>query len=292
MLPPSCPLCDRAIGSDQDFCSSCRLALVVSESSMNQACRRCGVPAPQRFHSAPKPSKQATGLADPGQKDTVAIPEPLLDAPLGTAGSDPDPCGASPVGKMVQTEPVPCLHCRNQSFQFREVVTLWSYHDRVCDAVVAAKYAYRTALGDALGRRLGRRVTDFFSDRELPDVVTYIPSHFVRQFSRGGNGNRVIAQAVARVMGCKCRLPLKTTRRMRKQAWLDDAERVRNVCDAFSLKRSYDLARSRQIAGKHFLVVDDVLTTGATANEVASILLLAGARRVSLAVVARAIRSN
>ena len=176
--------------------------------------------------------------------------------------------------------------------RFRGVTALWSYEDRVCDAVVAAKYAHRTGLGDALGRRLGMRLVEACGDQELPDLVTYVPSHWTRQSSRGGNGTRIIAQAAAKLLDRQCQLPLKTTRRIKKQAWLDDTDRVKNVRDAFSLKKSYDLARSRRIAGKHFLVVDDVLTTGATANEVARVLLSAGARRVSLAVVARAIRSS
>ncbi len=85
---------------------------------------------------------------------------------------------------------------------------------------------------------------------------------------------------------------MRTTRRIDKQAWLDDAQRLENVRDAFSLKNSYALLRSPRIANRHILVVDDVLTTGATANEVARVLRDDGARRVSLAVVARAVRSQ
>jgi predicted amidophosphoribosyltransferase len=86
---------------------------------------------------------------------------------------------------------------------------------------------------------------------------------------------------------------LRTRRRIAKQAWLDDRSRVENVRDAFSLKKSYALFRSPEIAGRHILVIDDVLTTGATANEVARVLRDGGgAQRVSLAVVARAVRSQ
>ena len=156
---------------------------------------------------------------------------------------------------------------------------------------MAAKYAHQAPLGDALGRRLGRRVEQVFAGN-LPDLVTYVPSHLTRQFSRGGNGNQVIAQAVAQVIGRPCQLWLRTTRRVEKQAWLDDAGRIENVRDAFSLKKSYAFPRSPGIANRQVLVVDDVLTTGATANEVARKLRDGGAKRVSLAVVARAIRSQ
>jgi predicted amidophosphoribosyltransferase len=171
------------------------------------------------------------------------------------------------------------------------VATLWSYQDRVCEAVVAAKYAYQTPLGDALGRRLGSRVEAIF-EGDLPDLVTFVPSHATRQLTRGGNGNLAIANAVASSVGRRCRLLMRTTRRIAKQAWLDDAQRLENVRDAFSLKKSYALSRSPGIADRHILVVDDVLTTAATANEVARVLRDGGARRVSLAVVARAVRSQ
>ena len=127
---------------------------------------------------------------------------------------------------------------------------------------------------------------------DLPDLVTFVPSHVTRQFTRGGNGNFAIASAVARTIGRPCRSVLRTTRRIAKQAWLDDAQRRENVRDAFLLKKGYALFRSPRIAGRHVLVVDDVLTTGATANEVAQVLRDSGARRVSLAVVARAVRSQ
>jgi predicted amidophosphoribosyltransferase len=126
----------------------------------------------------------------------------------------------------------------------------------------------------------------------LPDLVTFVPSHVSRQFSRGGNGNQVIAGAVAESIDRPHRVLLKTTRRIKKQAWLDDAGRIENVLGAFSLKKSYAWIRSPDIAKRHVLVVDDVLTTGATANEVARVLRVGDARRVSLAVIARAIRSQ
>jgi predicted amidophosphoribosyltransferase len=171
------------------------------------------------------------------------------------------------------------------------VATLWAYQDRVCEAVVAAKYAHQSPLGDALGRRLGCRIEPVFAG-DSPDFVTYVPSHITRQFSRGGNGIQVIARAVAKAIGRPCHLPLKTTRRIAKQAWLDDVQRIENVRGAFSLKKSYAFSRSPRIADRHILVVDDVLTTGATANEVARVFRSGGARRVSLAVVARAVRSQ
>lgn len=269
VLPPACRLCERDIDPTGEFCRTCERALKISETWMKGACRRCGLPSLQAI-------RQATQHAERSESK----PEAHVSAELGAT-----------VATALPAVKPSCPHCRKQSFGFSEVVALWAYENQVCEAVVAAKYAHRTALADALGRRLGQRLLEN-PLQEPPDYVTYVPSHWARQISRGGNGNRQMALSVAKMLSQRCRLPLKTSRRIEKQAWLDDSQRVRNVRGAFCLKKSYDLARSRRIVDRHFLVVDDVLTTGATANEVARVLRSAGARRVSLAVVARAIRSN
>ena len=80
------------------------------------------------------------------------------------------------------------------------------------------------------------------------------------------------------------------TRRIEKQAWLDNEQRRRNVRGAFRLKKSYAFAKTA--VNQHILVIDDVLTTGATANEVTRVLMDAGARKITLGIVARAIRSQ
>ena len=210
-------------------------------------------------------------------------------------------CGMPRFQRLPADTPIPCLdaeadgqtchQCRNNDHQYDRVVALWAYQDRVCDAVVAAKFPKHAALGDAMGRRLGAVVLEGFADG-IPEVVTYVPSHLTRRVSRGGNGTAVIAAAVAQSIGRPCRALLRTTRAIAKQAWLDDNERRENVHDAFSVKRSYAFPRTPEPPNRHVLVIDDVLTTGATANEVARVLHGSGVRRVSLAVVARAIRSR
>lgn len=183
-----------------------------------------------------------------------------------------------------------CPHCPSQYFAFARVVALWSYQQAVCEAVIAAKYSHQAALADALGRALGGLVADRLSE-QLPEVVTFVPSHFTRQFSRGGNGNAAIARAVARRIARPCQPLLQITRRIAKQALLDDAGRRQNVRGAFREKKSYAFGRQSRLGDRHVLLVDDVLTTGSTANEAAGALLGGGARRVTLAVVARTLRS-
>ena len=198
---------------------------------------------------------------------------------------------AMPRPSLGSPEAADCGHCREVSWSFDRIAALWAYRDRVCEAVVAAKYPHHAALGDALGRRLAALVVEEFSD-QMPDAVTFVPSYLTRRMSRGGTGTSVIASAVARRIGRPCQALLRANRPIAKQAWLDNDERKKNVQGAFSAKRRYAFSRSPEPRNRHILVVDDVLTTGATANEVAGVLRGTGVNRVSLAVVARAIRSR
>lgn len=263
VLPPACPLCNQPVGGSTDFCAACERSLTISEPMMSSVCHRCGVPRPQ-----------VAG------KRTDVVPRSMGEYD----GQEESNESATEVDQR-------CIHCRDREYCFDGVVPLWSYQDRVCEAIVAAKYARQSALGHALGHRLGQRVKSVFA-ADLPDLVTFVPSHFSRQMERGGNGNQAVAAAVADVIQRPVRPLMRTNRRIEKQAWLDDVARINNVRGAFSLKKSYALLRSPEIAQRHVLVVDDVLTTGATADEVARVLRLGSVRRVSLAVVARALRSQ
>jgi len=262
VFPPVCRLCNESVTAGSDFCRACETALVASQPMMDSACQRCGRPgsASQRGIHDVRSAELDTDSPQAGET-TIAV--------------------ASPHHQV-------CPRCRGESLEFDQVIPLWAYLGRVRDAVVAAKYVSQTPLGDALGRRLASRVAAaIVSDR--PDLVTYVPAHFSRRFARGGNGIRIIATAVATGLGRPCLEVLKITRRIAKQAWLDHEQRQINVRGAFAPKKSYALTRPPGIANRHILVVDDVLTSGATGNEVARVLKAAGAEKVTWAVVARAV---
>ncbi|MFG0260951.1 MAG: ComF family protein [Novipirellula sp. JB048] len=168
---------------------------------------------------------------------------------------------------------------------------MWRYHGLVCDAVVAAKYVSQSPLADALGRRLGRVLAEPLAE-DRPTQVTYVPSYITRQWVRGGVGVRCVAEAVARTLGIPSNSLLRASRQIAKQAWLDDQQRLDNVHQAFQIRRRFGLLRSPNLTNQHILLVDDVFTTGATTNEIAKVLRQAGARKVTIGVVARTVRSG
>ena len=182
-----------------------------------------------------------------------------------------------PVKRISRKTPFNCFYCQKQKFEPAAIWPLWLYEDRVRDAVLTAKQAHQTALAATLGRRLATRVLELEEAPARFDFVTYVPSHITRQLVRGGNGNQILAAEVGKTLGVPCRNPLKITRRIAKQAWLGDQARIQNVRGAFSVKK---LCRGRcgKLAGSAVLLVDDVMTTGATANEISRILLAAGVK--------------
>ena len=118
-------------------------------------------------------------------------------------------------------------------------------------------------------------------DRGPWDVLVPVPLHPRREWQRGLNQAAFLARRLGRRFG----LPVapRALRRVRHtppQAG-DPEDRRRNVRGAFVV------GRPAQIAGRHVLLIDDVLTTGATANECARTLRRAGARRVGVFTFAR-----
>ncbi|MCA9135639.1 MAG: ComF family protein [Planctomycetales bacterium] len=234
--------------------------------------------------------------------------------------------GAGPIATAAHEEPaVGCPSCRRQRYPFDRCIALWSYDSLVRNAVVASKYGNQIALADALGRRLGARIGQVWSrqqTRELangthaesnatrpatagdiqdwsaPDFITSVPSHLWRRVQRGAGGSRVLAKSVARFL--RSRWPsavhtnlMSATRQIKKQAWLGEKDRISNVQGAFrvstgGLRSGFRGRQRRPLDGKHVLLIDDVMTTGATAGENARVLKQAGACRVTVAVVARA----
>lgn len=219
---------------------------------------------------------------------SISYSSPLMKSACERCGW-PVPAGA-PAGF--------CGHCdaMQHPHTFDRVCPLYRYQDAVCEAIVAAKFPSNAAVIRELALRLSAAIAerwsgvDFsgFSGRIAPPLVTSVPTSWRRQIQRGGSGTQLLACRTAKYLGIAYRPLLTMTRSIQKQAWLDDDARGDNVRSAFAVRRSW----RRRIAGRHVILVDDVMTTGSTANEVARVMLEGGVSSVSVAVVALAIRDR
>jgi predicted amidophosphoribosyltransferase len=134
------------------------------------------------------------------------------------------------------------------------------------------------AMGRLLAARLATRLP------ETPDYLASVPPHWSRRLSRAISCPEILREMLCRQLGLRSAAGLlKCRRKTKKQGTLLPAERRRNVRGAYAVSAGY------AIKGASILVVDDVMTTGATANEIAKVLRRAGAKRVTIAAVARGI---
>jgi ComF family protein len=195
-------------------------------------------------------------------------------------------CGCLRCGSPVPESAPPqetCPHCRRESLEFETVVTLAAYGGKLGDAVRRIKKPGAEPIAQAMGSLLCHRRGDQI--RALcPKMVVPVPMHWMRRLLRKGNNPDILAAQVARFLQvpCEARL-LKRIRNTKPQKELTPSERRRNPVGAFGLSTGYD------IKGARVLLVDDVLTTGATCSAAAKALKQAGATSVVVAVLARAI---
>ena len=138
--------------------------------------------------------------------------------------------------------------------------------------VRASKYGGRAAVGAALARHAGAVAARAGVDT---DVVVAVPSPWARTWWRGVDLPGHLAREVASAVGV-ARVNALVRRRWRAQAGLVHAARDANARGAFGVRQGVD------VRGARILLVDDVLTTGATASSCACALLLAGACRVEV----------
>lgn len=179
-----------------------------------------------------------------------------------------------------------CSECQRKEFHFDRVVSLGPYEGDIHTAVLRMKYPMGGTLSRGLGRELARRVVAELSPEFAPDLVCCIPKFWWKRFVTGVNSAEALMWSVARELRLPSLADLVYCRRnIGKQSMLSPDQRERNVKRAWGIRRGYDLRQT------HVLIVDDILTTGATANEAARALKRAGADSVSVAVVGRALLS-
>jgi ComF family protein len=168
-----------------------------------------------------------------------------------------------------------CVDC-DRHFPFGPVYSIGLLTGSLREAVHHLKYGGRDGLGAPLGRRLGASVAPLY------DAVLPIPLHPARERERGYNQAERLAAGIAEALGRPTlRQLLRRTKRTERQAELDRQHRLVNLAGAFAAPAGHS-----DLTHRSLLLVDDVLTTGATATAATHALLAAGARRVDLAVLA------
>lgn len=169
-----------------------------------------------------------------------------------------------------------CLPCGTRERGFDSLHALGPYDEGWGGLVRALKFDRERAVGRWLGRRLADAVLEA---RIRVGSVTFVPMTADERHARGFNQARVLAGVVAARLGLPMRGVLRKVRRTAPQAGLSAARRRENLRGAF---------RALPSRGERVLLIDDICTTGSTAEACSKALLRAGSRSVDVMVVARA----
>jgi ComF family protein len=135
-----------------------------------------------------------------------------------------------------------------------------------------------------LAEPLGRMLASALPRDQAFDAIVPMPLHWRRRWSRGFNQSALLAQFLSKRLDAPVVNALTRRKATQPQAGLTNAQRRDNVAHAFRA------ARGRSVKDLRVLLVDDVLTTGATVSAAAHVLKRGGARRVTVLTVARADR--
>lgn len=173
-----------------------------------------------------------------------------------------------------------CRRCADwQPDELDAAYCCYVYAPPVNGLIVNFKYNGVYRLEEFLSGQICRMIRE--TDIPRPDALVPVPMHWRRLRQRGYNQAELLARVVAQEMNWEMKALLKRSRSTRRQVRLNAQKRRHNLDNAFELEGD--------VSGLRILLVDDVLTTGATANRCARLLKRSGAAWVGLLCAARAV---
>ncbi|WP_028619916.1 ComF family protein [Pseudomonas sp. Ant30-3] len=176
-----------------------------------------------------------------------------------------------------------CGQCLKQPPAFEQVAVPWTYSFPLDSLITRFKHSARWPYGRLLGNLLAQFLRHRFGeDMDRPDAMLPVPMAAKRLRKRGFNQAAMLARWLSEGLDISCddKILLRVQDTSAQQD-LNAEARKKNLRNAFAL------APDARVAGLHLALVDDVLTTGATAHALARLLMDAGAARVDVYCLAR-----
>lgn len=177
-----------------------------------------------------------------------------------------------------------CRECRRRKPRFDYAWASAIYDDHMKNLIHLFKYGQKTALRHSFVDLLSSFIDTYSLNIQRFDYVVPIPLHSTRLRERGYNQSQLLAEGISQKF--RIALSCNNIQRIRhtpNQALLTRKERFTNIQGAFRISRPL------QFKNRNCLLIDDLLTTGATASETARVLKAAGAKKVGLLTVAIAV---
>ncbi len=185
-------------------------------------------------------------------------------------------------GRQMPGEEMPlCPTCQSHRHNFNRAVSCASYKDDIREAVLRFKFGNCTDYARTFAAMMVRRIRPLCKTYAF-DLVVCAPLSKISMLERGYNQAALLAKPVAKALELPyCEKAFVKTKETPKQSTLNYSQRMKNVKDVFALATDTSC-----FAGKTVLLIDDVLTTGATADALAKLLKKAGAKFVVVATLA------
>ena len=174
-----------------------------------------------------------------------------------------------------------CASCRDRALGFEATFAMGPYSEELRELCLRLKHENNAWLAPWLGELLVEARRGAFVSLPSDTLVVPVPLHWSRYWRRGYNQAEALAEGVAKQLKVPVRRLLKRVAGTRKLASLSRTTRGELMRDVFRAR-----AHSK-LKGRTVLLVDDILTTGATCSAAAKVLTRAGAARVVVAVLAR-----
>ena len=193
-------------------------------------------------------------------------------------------CGTGLPGQTAGAEPMVCEACHQVARPWARGRAAMHYAGTGRKLVLGLKHADRAEIARAAGPWLARAGADLLRGDPL---IVPVPLHWRRLAHRRFNQSALLAMAVAGEVGHRCLADaLRRVRATGTQDGRDRAARFRNLDDAIRVAPR----AAPRVAGREIVLIDDVMTSGATLSAATQALQAAGARRVCVLVLARVAR--
>jgi len=184
-------------------------------------------------------------------------------------------------GGLAESQVFICKDCQKRPYFFRKAHSVCVYEGIIKECIHLLKYRSKLSLVKPLSKLMINFAYRFLEMQDI-DLILPVPLYSAKQRQRQFNQAKVLARPLARTFSKALREGLLIkTRPGPAQVSLSRPERFKNVQGTFKVRNA------KLLKNKNILLVDDVLTTAATANECARVLSVAGAKTIDVFVLAR-----
>ncbi len=173
-----------------------------------------------------------------------------------------------------------CGTCINQPFSFQECHSVFNYNFAIPYLISQLKFHDQILIAKLFGKILCQKMLFYYRDNAQPEFIIPVPLHQKRLRQRGYNQTYEIAKFIKQNFSVK--LTINACQRIKAtkpQTELNKKQRHNNVINAFSITPNFQ--------AKHIAILDDVMTTGHTVNELSKSFIAAGVEKIDIWLVAR-----